>query len=178
MNFLDLVQKRQSSRAYDARPVSREAIDRCCEAARLSPSACNAQPWNFIIVDDPQKKEALVEQAFSGMFGVFGFVKDAPVLVAVERQASSYAARLGGAFRGIQYGLIDIGIACEHFVLQAAEEGLATCYIGWFNEKGAKKALGISKRKKIDILIALGYADSVKIEEKKRKSLEEIRKYL
>ena len=66
-------------------------------------------------------------------------------------------------FRGTQYYLIDIGITGEHFVLQAEDLGLGTCWIGWFNEGAVKSVLNIPQHKKIDILIALGYYDREKL---------------
>ena len=66
-------------------------------------------------------------------------------------------------FRGTKYYLIDIGIASEHLVLQAEELGLGTCWIGWFNERAVKVTLNIPQRKKIDIVIALGYYDREKL---------------
>ena len=56
MNFLELVQHRQSVRKYLPDPVSRETIEHCISAARLAPSACNSQPWHFVIIDDPELK--------------------------------------------------------------------------------------------------------------------------
>ena len=163
MTFLDLVRKKKSTRRYSSKPVSRNTIDRCLDAARLSPSACNAQPWSFVVVDDPNLKNALAEKAFSGIYSINSFAKAAPVLIVVITERTSYAASLGGAFRGVQYSLIDIGIACEHFVLQAEDLGLGTCWIGWFNERGVKSTLGIPQHKKIDMLIALGYYDREKL---------------
>jgi len=66
-------------------------------------------------------------------------------------------------FRGTQYYLIDIGIVCGHFVLQAEDLGLGTCWIGWFNEKAVKSILEVPQNKKIDILLALGYYDREKL---------------
>ncbi len=66
-------------------------------------------------------------------------------------------------FRGTKFYLIDIGIAGEHFVLQAEELGLGTCWIGWFNESAVKSVLNIPRDKRIDILIALGYYDREKL---------------
>ncbi|RKY55058.1 MAG: NAD(P)H nitroreductase, partial [Candidatus Neomarinimicrobiota bacterium] len=51
MDFIELVKKRRSTRKYSTKPISREIIDKCLEAARLAPSACNSQPWYFIVVD-------------------------------------------------------------------------------------------------------------------------------
>lgn len=177
MSFLELIKKRESTRKYLSKPVPREFLERCLEAARLAPSACNSQGWYFVVVDDKALKDRLNEAAFSGIYSMNSFVKDAPVIVAVITESSSYAAKIGGFFKGIQYNLIDIGIAVEHFVLQAAEEGLGTCWLGWFNEKAVKKVLDLPRNKKIDILISVGYPADTNQREKIRKTLDDIRKY-
>ncbi|MEI6632877.1 MAG: nitroreductase family protein [Chlamydiota bacterium] len=178
MNFLDLVKERRSVRRYSPKPVSRQVIDRCLEAARLAPSACNSQPWSFIVIDDPEKVADLAPRVFGGIYSMNAFVKDAPVLVAVVTERSTYAARLGGFFKGTRYNLIDIGISCEHLVLQAAEDGVGTCWLGWFDEKALKRALGLPRGTRVDILISMGYpADDPKAEGKARKPLDQVRKY-
>lgn len=126
MSFLDLARARQSDRGYADRLVPREAVERCLDAARLAPSACNSQPWYFIVVDEPAARRRLARRAFSGVYSMNSFARDAPVLVVVVRERSKYVARLGGQFRGVQYSLIDLGVACEHLVLQATEEGLGS----------------------------------------------------
>ncbi|MFH0839705.1 MAG: nitroreductase family protein [Candidatus Omnitrophota bacterium] len=177
MNFLELVRRRRSTRKYLSKPVPREAIDRCLEAARLAPSACNSQPWSFIIADKDNLKDDLAATAFSGPYSMNSFAKSAPILIVVITERSGYIATLGGYFKGVQYSLIDIGIACEHLVLQAEEEGLGTCWLGWFNEKAVKKVLGLPDEKKIDIIISMGYPAGGEVREKARKSLDEIRRY-
>ena len=157
--------------------VPRDALDRCIEAARLAPSACNSQPWSFIIVDEEKLKNKLEDEAFSGIYSVNSFAKSAPVLVVVVTERSKYIARLGGYIKGVQYSLIDIGIACEHLMLQAAEEGLGTCWIGWFNEKGVKDTLGISEENKINVIISIGYPKTDEIRDKIRKPIHEIRRF-
>lgn len=177
MTFLDLVKKRQSVRKYAPRPVPREAIERCLEAARLAPSACNSQPWSFIILDDEKLKDKAAEKAFSGVCKMNSFAKNAPVLIVVVTERSKFLARLGGFFRGTRYNLIDIGIACEHLVLQAAEEGIGTCWMGIFNEEAVKRILRIPSNNKIDVIISMGYPASGEIREKVRKRTEEIRRF-
>ena len=177
MNFLQLVKKRQSTRKYLPKQVPREIIERCVEAARLAPSACNSQPWRFIIIDNPDKKNELADAAFSGIYSLCTFVKKAPVIVVVITEKSTYAARIGAFLKNIQYSLIDIGIACEHFVLQSAEESVGTCMIGWFNEKKVKKSLKLPRSAKIDMLISMGYPESEEIREKVRKPIKEIIEY-
>ena len=163
MTLLDLVRHRKSVRNFLDRPVEREKIMMCLEAARLAPSACNSQPWRFIVVDDGQLKNRLCRAAFSGIYSMNSFCKMAPVIVAVISEKGKFLARIGSMFRGTKFYLIDIGIACEHFVLQAEELGLGTCWIGWFNERAVKSILNIPQHKKIDILIALGYYDREKL---------------
>jgi nitroreductase len=183
MNVIDLIKKRTSTRSYSSRPVSREDIESCLEAARLAPSACNSQPWSFIVVDNPDVKNKIVKKALSGIYRMNNFVKDAPVLIVVITELSTYIARMGGQLRNVKYSLIDIGIACDHLILRATELGLGTCWLGWFNENAVKKVLELSKSKKIDVMISLGYrAEEGKRKikpavKKMRKSLDKIRHY-
>ena len=163
MALLDLIKHRKSVREFLDIPVGRDKIMMCLEAARLAPSECNSQPWRFIVVDDRELKDRLCAAAFSGIYRINSFCKMAPVIVVVVSEKSKFLARIGGMFRGTKYYLIDIGIACEHFVLEAEDLGLGTCWIGWFNEGGVKSVLNIPQDKKIDILIALGYYDREKL---------------
>ena len=174
MSFLNLVRNRYSLRRYSPKAVPGESIERCLEAARLAPSACNSQPWRFIVVEEERLRTRLAERAFGGVYAMNAFAGKSPVLVVVVTERSRYAARLGGFLRGVQYSLIDIGIACEHFVLQAEEEGLGTCWLGWFNEKAVKRVLGLPRKTRVDIVISLGYAEEDEKQEKKRKSLGEM----
>ena len=178
MTFLELVNLRQSVRNYSQKPVPRSLIDKCLDAARLAPSACNSQPWSFIVIDDKEMKDRIAKGAFSGIYAINAFVKEAPVIIVVITERSRYVAQLGSYFRGTSYNLIDIGIACEHLVLQAAEEGVGTCWIGWFNEKTVKKILGLGRGKKVDVLITMGYPKETEPRDKRRKALHEIGRYL
>jgi len=163
MSLLDLIRQRRSVRDFRDQPVEREKIMACLEAARLAPSACNSQPWKFIVVDDPELKNRLSQVAFNGVYSINSFCQKAPVIVVVISEKGKFITQIGGMFRGTRYYLIDIGIAIEHFVLQAEELGLGTCWIGWFNERAVKQVLNIPQYKKIDILIALGYYDREKL---------------
>jgi nitroreductase len=174
MTFAELVGKRRSVRRYAAKPVAKEAILKCLEAARLAPSACNSQPWHFIVIDEPELRKRVAERIFSGLYGMNKFAKDAPVLVAVVSKKMKFLASVGSQVRDTRYFLMDVGIACEHFVLQAGELGIGSCWMGWFDEKALKQELKVPKDKKIDIVIALGYPAEDKIVPKTRKSLGEI----
>ncbi len=178
MKFIELVRKRKSTRKYLSKPVPKEIIDQCLEAARLAPSACNSQPWSFVVVDDKNAINEIVKKSMSGLYSMNKFVKTAPVVIVVITEQSVYAARMGGMLRNVKYNLIDIGIACDHLVLQAVELGLGTCWLGWFNGKALKKVLGLPKSKHVDVAISMGYPDETAEPRKKiRKSLEETRRY-
>ncbi len=174
MDFSELVQARRSLRHYSSRPIPQEDVLKCLEAARVAPSACNSQPWHFIVIDDPALKTRVADRIFSGIYSMNQFAKEAPVLVAVVARRSKLMASLGGQVRDTHYNLVDIGIACEHLVLQAQDLGIGSCWIGWFNEKVLKKELGVSRGEKIDIVISLGYPKEAREATKVRKTLEEI----
>lgn len=177
MTFLELARCRASVRRYRPDPVSRDALERCLEAARLAPSACNSQPWRFLVVETPGLRHRLVSEALSGAYAMNAFAASAPVILVVVTEHSRWAARLAGWFRGVPYALLDVGMACEHVALQAAEEGLGTCMLGWFAERAVRKVLGLGRRERVDLLLTLGYPDEG-ARNKSRKSLEEIRRYL
>lgn len=157
MDFSTLVKVRQSDRRYKPQAVEADKIDLCIEAARLVPSACNSQPWRFIVVDDEALCAEIADAAAS--MGMNGFVREAPVIVAVVLEKMSLTAAIGSVIRDKEFSLLDVGIAVSHFTLQAADLGLGTCIIGWFNERRVRKALGIPRGKRIPLLITLGYPD-------------------
>jgi nitroreductase len=177
MTVLDLIRTRTSVRKYGPRPVPRGVLDRCLEAARLAPSACNSQPWSFVVVDDKALRQRVAAKAFSGLFSMNAFARDAAALIVVLRHRSRYAARLGGLLRSTEFSLIDIGVACQHFVLQAQAEGLGTCWIGWFNEKAVKHELELPNHVKVDVMLSVGYAADSSNGEKERRSLGQIRTF-
>lgn len=171
MDFSELVKTRQSDRKYSDKPVEKEKIMQCLETTRLSPSANNSQPWKFVVVDEHNIKE-MVASGASGL-GMNKFTHQAPVIVAVVIEKMNGMARIGSALKKKDYSLIDIGIAANQFCLQVAELGLGTCIIGWFDEKKVKKLLRVERRRRIPLLITVGYSEA-KRREKNRKSIEEI----
>jgi len=174
MTFQQLVKNRRSIRRYLERPVEREKILACIEAARLAPSADNVQPWRFLIIDDPELKTKFAQEVFSGIYFISKFAAKAPVLIMILGRLDIIANRIGKQIQNIHFYLIDIGIAGEHIVLQAEELGLGSCWIGWFNIRKARKFLKIPRKYKIVSLMAMGYYEKRPTREKKRKELEEI----
>ncbi|UCF06955.1 MAG: nitroreductase family protein [bacterium] len=170
--FIELVRKRRSIRSYRSEPVPREKIELCIEAARFAPTACNTQSWRFIVVEG-ELKVRLVKEALGGVIVPNRFALQAPVIVVIAVDMNLVTHRLGGGLKGIDYHMIDTGIAGEHFVLQAAELDLGTCWIGWFNKKAVKRLLGLSRGWEVTAMITLGYPASVP-PDKKRKSVSDV----
>jgi len=171
MDFERLILTRQSDRRYMPDPVSREDVLKCLEAARMAPSACNSQPWKFIVVDD---KEKLMEMADAAEgLGMNKFTRGVPVMVAVVLEKMNATARLGSLLKHKDYSMLDLGMAVEHFCLQAADLGLGTCIMGWFDEKRIARLLGVPRRKRIPLIISLGYPENP-TRRKVRKPVEEM----
>ncbi len=177
MDFIDLASTRRSIRNYSSRKVPRQILDRCFEAAGLAPSACNSQPWSFVCVDSSPLKEPLGDVAFSGIYSMNAFARKAPVLIAAIREKPKASARFGGMLMGTDFSLFDLGSACEHFCLQAAEEGVGTCMLGWFNKRGARRVLGLDRFVRVHLMISAGYTEEPLERPKSRKPMDEVRRY-
>lgn len=171
--MLSLIKRRQSERKYLDRPVEREKIDRITEAGRLSPSACNGQPWHFIVVDEPELRAEVAAATESVVLRMNSFVKEAPVLIVVVREKSNLTSRAGDLIKQKDYSHIDLGIATASMVYQATAEGLGTCIIGWIDEKRVKKALVIPASKRVELVISVGYTDN-RLRDKMRKPVGEV----
>jgi nitroreductase len=174
-DFLELCAARYSLRLFADRPVEREKIERCLEAARLAPSASNGQPCRFVVFDDREKKQQLCDAVFTGVFAAsHGFAR-APVIVALLAKTTVTLGLLART-RGVNYQIVDSGIAGEHFALAAAEQGLGTCWIGWYEPNGLIKYLGLKNQGLVPVaLFALGYPpEGQATPAKKRKELKEI----
>ncbi|MEO0085429.1 MAG: nitroreductase family protein [candidate division WOR-3 bacterium] len=174
-HFLELCRLRRSVRRFADRPVEKEKLAYCLEAARLAPSADNAQPWRFIVFDDPDKKQALADAVFRGVFAASRWVAKAPVIVCLLLK-EHLLVKLGGSASGVGLQFLDAGIAGEHFVLAAAEQGLGTCWIGWFDSRACVRHLRLKGRGyKAVSLFAVGYpAPDVTPREPKRKQAEDV----
>ena len=158
---MDVVRARRSVRRYRPDPVPQAKLDHLLEAARLAPSWANGQCWSFILVTDPKAKSRLAEAGN-------GWVEQAPVVI-----AACADPKKSGSKKDQAYYLVDIGIAMEQLVLAATDQGLATCWVGWFDEQKARSALGVPKDIRVVALMPLGYADETP-EARPRRSLGEI----
>jgi nitroreductase len=172
MEFSELITIRQSVRKYQDKPVEQEKLQQLIEAVRLAPSASNSQPWKLILVDDPELKDQIARATFSKAISFNKFAPEAPVLAVLTIEKPRLITQIGGWLKKREFPLIDIGIAAAHFCLQAAELGLGTCMIGWFDEKRIKKLLHIPRTTRIGLVITLGYtAEGYQLRQKIRKDV-------
>lgn len=172
MSFLDLVKTRQSDRSFDSnKPVEPEKLDYILQAAHLAPSACNAQPWKFVVVTDPELR-AKTAMAISDS-GLNPFASQAPVQIVIVEENPNFTSRIGGVIKRKHYPHMDLGIAAVHLSLAAAEQGLGSCIVGWFNEKKLGSLLGIPASKRPVLVVLLGYSTQP-LRDKKRKAFDDV----
>lgn len=172
-SFLELLTKRQSDRAFTDQPIDNEVLLSIVEAARLSPSACNAQPWSFVLVTDKKLIHGLSSAMSNKLLPLNHFTKTASAYLVLVEESPNFTSKAGGFIKRKHFPLIDIGIAANNICLQAASLGVGSCMIGWFSETKIKRLLSIPDSKRVPLLIALGYP-AKPIREKKRKPLAEI----
>ncbi|HOM62893.1 MAG TPA: nitroreductase family protein [Dysgonamonadaceae bacterium] len=173
-DFLEFVKTRQSDRAFDPnRPVEKEKLDRIIEAVRYAPSACNAQPYHLIVVDDPELKNKVADATSTRVLGLNHFTKQAPIHILMVEEKVNLSSGVGGWIKQKDYAQLDLGIAAAHMVLAAHAEGLGSCILGWFDEKKMRQLLNIPQSKRVWLDIVIGYS-SQPLRPKKRKPIDQI----
>lgn len=175
MNFTEIAENRQSCRAYDSgREVESEKLERILESARLSPSACNGQPY-FITVckGEIAKKVAKATQSM----GMNKFSSDAPVMFVISEKPYVATAALGAKMKKNDYRSIDIGILSAYITAEATAQGLDTCILGWFDDDEIRALCSLDGT--VRLVITLGYAETgYKLRKKKRKDMKDLLKVM
>ena len=174
MNFFELINKRESCRSYDeSREVEAEKLQKVMEAAMLSPSACNGQPYHFTVCQGEMAKE--VAKATQSL-GLNKFATQAPVMIVISEKPYVKSAAMGSKVSKNDYRSMDIGIATAYLTAAATEMGLSTCILGWLDGEKISKLCNLDGT--VRLVICLGYAKDNKLGEKKRKSMEELVTYI
>ena len=171
--LLKLIISRQSDRKYSDKPIEKDKLERIIEAGRMAPSACNAQPWKFIVVNEPELVTKVAGAASAKLIGMNSFVAQSQVIIVIVREKANMSSKVGATIKNKDYSLFDIGIATENICLQAEAERIGSCIIGWFDEKLIRKLLSVPGSKRVELLITLGYSLSEK-REKRRKPLDDV----
>lgn len=163
-DFLDLARRRYSVRAYDPRPVSDEEVNLVMEAARLAPTACNRQPFRFLVV----RKREMLSKLCSSYRGAW--LAQAPcILVAIALPGEAWIRRQDRK----NHAEIDLAIAVDHLTLAATDIGLGTCWICAFDAPSVSAILELSGDEVPVALVSLGEpADTAG--DKQRKSLSDL----
>jgi nitroreductase len=142
-----------------------DKVERILEAARLAPTWANKQGVEYIIIKDSGKVKQIRDA-----IGQEGKFTNAPMfIIGIISPNSSGVNKSGEKYYGV-----DFGICFEHLILAATAEGLATCWIGWFNEEKVKGILKIPKKYKVMGITPLGYQIKPKGEVKDRKNIKNI----
>jgi nitroreductase len=163
MDVYEAIKKRRSVRLYKDKEISEAVLNKILEAARLAPSAHNAQDYKLIIVKDNQKKQRLAK---AGLWQKF--IYQAPIIiagVALDPKSDSSSE--------VPFYAVNLAIAFDHITLAAASEGLGTCWIGAFRQEEVKKILEIPEKYKVVALMPLGFPDD-KPNKKSRKRIKEL----
>ena len=173
MNFSEIINTRQSCRSYNPdKEVEQEKIDAILEAVRLSPSACNGQPYFLTVCKGEKAKE--VEKATMSM-GMNKFAIDAPVAIVISEMPYVKTAAVGAKLKKNDYRSIDIGIASAYLTAEATVQGLGTCILGWLDADKIQKICDLKYTPRL--VITVGYPkDDDKLRNKKRKTIDELSK--
>jgi nitroreductase len=165
MDLTEAIRTRRSIRAYKPTPVPEDALKEVLNAARLAPSADNAQPWKMVVVRDEQLK-LMLAAASNGQ----KFIAQAPIVIVACGIPGEAFPTVGGYMSS---EIIDVSIALDHLTLAAHDRGLGTCWVAWFKEDKVKSLLGVPEDVKVVALTPLGYPDETP-ERTPRKNLEEL----
>ncbi len=174
MELFEALVQRQSGRKYDTRPVEMEKLIKCVEAASLAPSACNSQPWSFVVVSTPEKVAEVRDNILN--VGFNKFCEKVPAYIAICEEPAQLRP---GSFND-KFAHGDMGMAVENLCLAATAQGLTTCIMGAFGpEDKMRQTLGIKDESKLRLVISVGYAEEGDpVRPKRRKALKEICKFL
>lgn len=174
MNFSQIAQNRQSCRSYNSeKEVESEKLAAILASARLSPSACNGQPYHITVCTGKTAQQ--VAKATMGI-GMNSFAKDAPVLLVISEKPYVKSAALGAKLKGNDYRSIDIGILSAYITAEATAQGLSSCILGWLDDAQIRKICSLDGTARL--VITIGYAkEGDKLRDKKRKSLDELVSY-
>jgi len=151
LNIFDLFKSRRSIRSFKSEDVPDEYIKKILEAARWAPSAGNIQPWEFIIVKNPETKREIARAALNQTF-----IEEAPIVIVVcaDESRSSWAYGSRGANL---YCIQDTAAATENMLLAACALGLGACWVGAFREDEVKRVLKIPRGLRPVAIVPMGY---------------------
>ncbi len=149
MTTYELIVQRRTIRKYEQKPIPKELLDKCVNAARMGPSGANLQPLEYIVVDDPEQcQRVFPHTAWAGYLDNGTPSPDerptAYIFIVTNTQRRANAP-------------IDVGIAAQNIVLVALEEGVASCMIGSLDRDALQQVLAVPDHCEISLAVTLGY---------------------
>ncbi|MDR1870830.1 MAG: nitroreductase family protein [Deltaproteobacteria bacterium] len=176
-DFLELASSRYSCRNFSGAKVEREKLVKCIEAARLAPSGCNAQPWKFVVVDNPEIALKVAET--TQQLGVNEYLAKASAFIVVLEEHAVLMPKIAKMIDSQYFAKGDLGGAALSICLEAESLGLATCMAGLYDRPKLCELLDLPKDQRFFLVIAVGYAAKEKEPRPKlRKSLDEICRFV
>lgn len=177
MEFLELLSRRESCRAYRPNPVGREEMARILEAGRLAPSGCNSQPWRFLVVDEPEALERMRDAlVLENGKSSCPWRKQVPLFIALcEREARiiPMARDYYGTTQRFAPG--DLAMAALNMCYAATELGLGSCVIGLCSQEKMRRYFGVPEDAEVRLILTIGHpAKETAPKPKVRKPLEEV----
>ena len=164
-----LMEKRQSCRDFDSKKiVEKEDLIKILEVAKLSPSACNSQPYSVFVVEGDKASE--IKDA--KVMGFNSFIDECNAFFVITEARYTLPSKIGSLMQNVDFKAIDIGIFTANLVNASYTLGIETCILGMFNEKKIQAL--IHSKDRVRLIIALGYPnDNYAIREKNRKAFED-----
>ncbi|MFX0031999.1 MAG: nitroreductase family protein [Candidatus Hodarchaeota archaeon] len=162
-NLLQFLKQRRSIRSFQEKMITENEIQMILEAGRWAPSASNRQPWEFIVVKNKEKKQALARTATYGKF-----IGTAPLIIAI----------IGKVNQNPKWYIQDTSLVSMNMMLMAWALGIGTCWIGSMDRNRAKEILELGKNDFVLTVLPMGYIEGEIPKPKSRKPLEKIAKVL
>ena len=152
MELFDTLQRRYSARAYQSKPVAASDLQRILQAANDAPSAGNKQAYEIVVVSDARRKRDLAQAA-----GDQQFIAEAPVVLVFLTNPDHNRDRYGE--RGARlYAVQDATVACAYAQLAATALGLATCWVGAYDDEAIAEIVRAPDSSQPVAILPIGYA--------------------
>ena len=147
MTFQELARSRYSVRSFRDMPIEEGHMNLILEAGRVAPTACNNQPQKIYVAKSREARQKLAS--------VCRCTFDAPVILVVcYDRTRDWKNKL---MPGYESGETDAAIVCTHMMLQAAELGIGSCWVGYFNARTVSEVLGLPEHITVSALLPMGY---------------------
>jgi len=148
MEFYDVLKARRSIRGFKPDPIPEAVLARILEAVRIAPSACNRQPWKFLLIESPAQRDVV-----GSCYPRGAWLRQAPLIVVALGNRNQAWKRVDGTSAHV----IDVSLALEHLILAATAEGLGSCWICAFDQAQLHAKLGLAPEWDVVAMTPVGY---------------------